>query len=243
MEKPRPTFYYSVDPEFINNFDIELIAGRNFSEKFSTDKKDAIIVNEKALKVFDLGSPAESIGKRLIAGDDLEVKVIGVVKNYNFYAPDEPIAPLLLRYRPEEFRFANISYLPGKKDEIKAYLRDEWKKLDKVHAASFKFFDDARQDAGSEGRGIIGIFGGACGFIILIALLGLLGMASYTTEMRIKEIGIRKVLGASVSNVAYLLSKDYIKLILYSAVFFRCFCCTGRVFSFKHLLPVFRLPP
>ena len=67
--------------------------------------------------------------------------------------------------------------------------------------------------------GIIGIFSWACGFVILIAFFGLLGMASYTTEMRIKEIGIRKVFGASVSNVAYLLSKDYIKLILYSAVF------------------------
>ena len=219
MEKPRSTFYYSVDPEFIDNFDIELVAGRNFSDEFLTDKEDAIIVNEKAVEAFDLGSPAESIGKTLIAGDDLGVKVIGVVKNYNYYAPDEPIQPLVLRYRPEEFRFANISYVPGKKDEIKKYLQEEWKKLDKVHAVSFKFFDDARQDASSEGRGIIGIFGGTCGFIILIALLGLLGMASYTTEMRIKEIGIRKVIGANVSSVVYLLSKGYMKLILYSAVF------------------------
>lgn len=219
MEKPRRTFYYSVDPEFINNFDIKLVAGRNFSDAFSTDKEDAIIVNEEAVKVFDLVSPVESIGKTLIAGDNLEVKVIGVAKNYNYYAPDEPIAPLVLRYRPEEFRFVNISYVPGKKEEIKEYLQDVWKKFDKVHAVIFEFFDDARQDAAIEMGGIIGIFGWACGFIIFIALLGLLGMASYTIEMRIKEIGIRKVLGANVSNVAFMLSKDYMKLILYSAVF------------------------
>lgn len=219
MEKPRRAFTYSVDPEFVDNFDIQLVAGRNFSDEFSTDKEDAIIVNEKVVEVFDLGSPLESIGKKLIVGDDLPVKVIGVVRDFNYYAPDEPIAPLVLRYRPEEFRFVNISYMPGKKDEIKEYLQDQWKKLDKVHAVSFEFFDDARQDAGREIRGVIGIFVGACGFIILIALLGLLGMASYTTEMRLKEIGIRKVIGANVFNIVVLLSKDYMKMILYSAVF------------------------
>jgi len=219
MEKPRHTFYYSVDPEFIDNFDIKLIAGRNFSDEFTTDKEDAIIVNEEAIKIFDLGSPVESIGKTLIIGENQKVTVIGVVKNYNYYAPDEPIAPLVLRHSPEEFRFANISYVSGNKDEIKKHLQDEWKKLDKVHAVNFKFFDDARHEAGSEGRGIVGIFSFTCGFIILIALLGLLGMASYTTEMRTKEIGIRKVFGAKVSNALYLLSENYIKLILYSAVF------------------------
>jgi len=219
MEKPRSTYYYSVDPEYINNFGIQIVAGRNFSNDFSTDKEDAIIVNEKAVEDFDLGSPVESIGKTLIVADDQEVKVIGVVENFSYYAPDEPIQPLILRYRPEEFRFANISYVPGREDEIKEYLREKWKKFDNVHAVSFKFMDDARQEASREGRGIIGIFGFTCGFIILIALLGLLGMASYTTRMRIKEISIRKVLGANVSNVVYLLSENYMKLILYSAVF------------------------
>ena len=218
MEKPRNTFYYSVDPEFIKNFDIELVAGRNFSDEFSTDTENAIIINQEAVRIFDLGSPVESIGKTLIAADDLEVMVIGVVKNFNYTYPDVPIDPLVLRYQPEEFRFINISYVSGKKNEVKTYLQDAWKKYDKVHDAGYKFFDDAKQESGSEMSGIIGIFSWACGFVILIALFGLLGMASYTTEMRIKEIGIRKVLGASVSNVAYLLSKDYIKLILYSAV-------------------------
>jgi putative ABC transport system permease protein len=219
MEKPRPTVYYSVDPEFIKDFNIELIAGRNLSNEYSTDKVNAIIINQEAVNVFDLGSPVESIGKTLIAGDDLKVIVIGVVKNFIYTYPDEPIAPLVLQYRPEEFRFANISFMPGKKDEIKAYLQDVWKKFDKVHNVGYEFLDDAQQKFHSEMQGIIEIFSWACGFVIIIALFGLLGMATYTTEMRIKEIGIRKVFGAGVSKVVYLLSKDYIKLILYSAVF------------------------
>jgi len=219
MEEPRRAFTYSVDPGFIDNFGIRLVAGRNFSEKFITDREDAIIVNEQAVDVFDLGVPLDSIGKTLTVGENLKVKVIGVVKDFSYYAPDEPIAPLVLRFRPEEFQFANISYLPGKKDEIEVYLRNEWEKLDKVHAARIEFFDDARQDAAREMQGIIGILGWACGFIILISLLGLLGMSGYTAEMRMKEIGIRKVLGANVSDVALMLSKDSVKLILCSAFF------------------------
>ena len=218
MEKPMPTCYYSVDPEFIKDFNIELIAGRNLSNEFSTDKVNAIIINQEAVNVFDLGSPIESIGKTLITDDDLEVMVIGVVKNFIYTFPDEPIAPLVLQYKPEEFRFANISYMPGKKDKVKEYLQDVWKKFDKVHDVSYEFLDDAQQKFYSEIYGIIRIISLACVFVIIIALLGLLGMATYTSEMRIKEIGIRKVFGASILKVVYLLSKDYIKLILYSAV-------------------------
>ena len=108
--------------------------------------------------------------------------------------------------------------MPGKKNEIKAYLQDIWKKFDKVHESRYEFFDDARNESEKEIGGMIRIIGWACGFIMFISLFGLLGMAIYTTEMRIKEIGIRKVFGAGIFNVVYLLSKDYINLILYSAI-------------------------
>ncbi|MCU0645931.1 MAG: FtsX-like permease family protein, partial [bacterium] len=218
MEKPMSANSYSIDPDFINNFKIELIAGRNFSNEFSTDTKNAIILNEQAVQRFELGSAAESVGKTLLKEDNSEVMIIGVVKDFNYTFPDEPIGPLAFRYRPEEFRVANISYAQGTKDEIKAYLPVVWKKLDKVHSIHYVFFDDTQEQSNSEISGTINIFAWACGFVILIALLGLLGMATYTTEMKIQEIGIRKVLGASVSNMTYLLSKDYIKLILFSAI-------------------------
>jgi len=216
--KPMQANSYSIDPEFINNFKIELIAGRNFSNKVSTDTKNAIILNEQAIQAFELKSPVESIGKTLLTEDNSEFMIIGVVRDFNYTFPDVPISPLVLRYRSEEFRVANISYAQGTKDEIKAYLPVVWKKLDKLHAIHYKFFDEEQEEQNASAAGIIKIFGWACGFVILIALLGLLGMATYTSEMRIQEIGIRKVLGASVSNVTYLLSKDYIKLILFSAV-------------------------
>jgi putative ABC transport system permease protein len=218
LEKPISVNSYSIDPEFIPNFKIEPIAGRNFSNEFSTDRKNAIIINQQAVQAFDLRSPAESIGKTLLAEDNSELMIIGVVKDYNYTFPDVLISPLALRFQPEEFRVANIRYARGTKDEVKAYLPVVWNKLDKLHSIHYDFFDDAQEQISSEISGTINIFAWACGFVILIALLGLLGMATYTSEMRIQEIGIRKVLGAGVSNVTYLLSKDYIKLILFSAI-------------------------
>lgn len=218
MEKTRQANYYSVDPEFINNFVIKLIAGRNFSSELTTDIENAIIINEKAAQVFALGTPEQAIGKSVFSDDDSRFSVIGIVKDFNYTFPDVPIGPLVLRFQPENFRIANISYMPGKKYEIKTYLESTWKKFDKLHAINYKFFDDEQEELNASVAGPIKISGWACGFVILIALLGLLGMVTYTTEMRVKEIGIRKVLGASIPGVTYFLSKGYLKIILYSAI-------------------------
>ena len=219
MDKPTRAYYYGVDTEFIHNFGIDLIAGRNFSYQFSTDSESAVIINEKAVQVLDLGSPVESIGKTVILGKDSEVRVIGVVQDFNYRFLENPIDPLALRYRPQEFRYANIGYKPGKKEEIKTWLSDTWRKFDKIHPIQYVFMEDMQERHENQMGGTIRISAWACGFIILIALFGLLGMAMYTSELRVKEIGIRKVLGASVSNMAYLLSKEFIRLIIVSAVF------------------------
>lgn len=218
MEEPYPAFYYSIDPAFITFFGIDLIAGRDFSLEYATDMSDAIIINRKAVQVFNLGSPAEAIGKVLIEDNGHRYAVIGVVEDFIYTLPDEPIAPLILRYVPEEFSLINIRFVPGMKNEIKAYLEGIWEKFDKIHGSSYKFFDDAKEELEMSIGGMIQIIGWACGFVIFVSLFGLLGMAIYTTEMRIKEIGIRKVFGAGILNVVYLLSKDYINLILYSAI-------------------------
>ena len=220
MEEPRRAFYYSFGPEFIKNFEIELIAGRNFSDEYSTDTEKAIIINEKAVRTLDLGTPEEAVGKTLICGKETEVIVIGIVKDFYFRKHlDNQLDPLAILYKPEEFNFANIRYIDGKKEEVKANLPEIWKKFDEVHPVNYMFFDDEQKEIDSNMSGTIGIAAWASGFIILIALFGLLGMATYTTELRVKEIGIRKVLGASISSAVYLLSIGYIKIILYSAAF------------------------
>ena len=91
MEKPWPACYYSVDPDFITFLGIGLNAGRNFSVEYTTDTSDAIILNQKAVQIFNLGPPAESVGKTLIADDGHRLTVIGVVEDFIYAFPDEPI--------------------------------------------------------------------------------------------------------------------------------------------------------
>jgi putative ABC transport system permease protein len=206
--------YYSIDENFIENFDLTLIAGRNFSHEFSTDGKNAAIINEKAVEFLELGSPEKALGKIISTKDSLTV--IGVLRDFNFKGLENSLEPLLVLNKTQHFENANIKYLPGKKEEIRSFLVTSWEKFDKVHPVMIDFFDDLAQDERVLFQDLISISSWACGFIMLIALLGLLGMTAYNLEIRIKEIGIRKVMGASVSGIVMLLSKDFMKLILYS---------------------------
>lgn len=212
--------YYSVDTEFIENFGIKMLAGRNFSESFSTDTSEAIIVNERFIETFDLGSPREAVGHKLYLSDDSETKIVGVVRDFNYRRFFErAIGPFVFRNKPEKYRYANIKFRIERKDEVKAFLTQTWQRLDEVHPISLLFLDDAQELINRNMSGTISLSGWGCGFVILISLFGLFGMATYTTELRTKEIGIRRVLGASGTNAAYLLSKNYFRLILIAAVF------------------------
>ena len=228
-EEPKYANSYSVDPEFIRNFNIELIAGRNFSGRFSTDIDKTIILNEKAVQSLNLGPPEEAVGKTFsvspvrnnpAVGELTNVTVIGVVKDFNFrWSYEHSVAPFALRYLPREYRYGNIGYSNINKDAVKSYITDTWKRLDKVHPLFYTFFNDEQAELDSNMSGTLKISAWGSGFVILIALFGLLGMATYTTEMRVKEVGIRKAMGAGAFRITYLLSKDYIKLILFSAAF------------------------
>ena len=133
---------------------------------------------------------------------------------------------------PQRFNFAILKYLPGQKEEVKAELSAIWKKFDKIHPADITFYEDIKADMRAAMQAIINLALISGGYIIFIALCGLLGMAMYTTELRMKEIGIRKVFGSSVSGAVYTLSKDYMKLILYSSAFaipsFYCLSALAR---------------
>ncbi len=248
IDEPKYAFYYSFDTGFIENFGLELVAGRNFSDEFSTDREKGILINETAVRILNLGSPEEAVGKDILFNEDKNVTVIGVMKDFYFRKHMENrLDPLLALYRPDEFRYANIRYLSGKKEEIKENLPDLWKKFDKVHPVYYMFFDEEQKEIDSQIGGTIGISAGSSVFVILIALFGLLGMASYTTEMRVKEIGIRKVLGANVLSVAYLLSKSYLKLIIYTSLFAvpAAYFGTDALFQFFAIKPGMNLwvPP
>jgi len=231
--------FYSVDLEFISNFGIKLLAGRNFSQQMSTDKTNSILMNEAGVKAFGFSTPEAAIGQTLHTKDGKQLTIIGVTKDFGFTFPDVPIQPMFLVYQPELFRLTNIQYVPGKKDDIKAFLAETWKNFDKIRRVESYFIDDSKEEMMAELQDPVFLMSWICGFIVVIASLGLLGMASYTSELRIKEIGIRKAFGISNLGVVFLLSKDYLKLMIITA----CIAIPSAYFLTKTIFQEFENRP
>lgn len=203
----RATF---VDVDYFKTLGIEVVKGRSFSKEFPTDSKEAIMVNEKAAEIMRMESP---LGKRLSIGDD-HFKIIGVVKNYHFRSLHQEIDPLILIYNPEVCR---VLFARLKSDNISntiSKIEKVWKKFAPGYPFRYRFLDEALDNLYNSEQRIGTIFRYFSFLAIFISCLGLFGMASFTAEQRTKEIGIRKILGASMSNIVLLLSKEFTKWVL-----------------------------
>ena len=213
------TLEYNVDENYIPTFEMKIVAGRNFSTKFTTDST-AMIINESAAKAFGWNDKT-AIGKKIVRGNNAGEKnvpfnVIGVVKDFNFKSLHEAITPLLMRLNPNSgliFKVKTVD-IHG----LLSTMKTEWDQFNTGETFTYNFMDDlynktyaAEQKTGT----ILNIF---AALTILVACLGLFGLAIYTAEQRTKEIGIRKVLGASVSQVTKMLSKDFLKLVLVACI-------------------------
>ena len=205
---------YGVDFDFLNTFDIQLVAGRDFSKAFATDNSEAFILNEAAVKAFNWATPENAIGKKLDWGLGKEGRVIGVVKNFNFESLHQPIRPLIIHIHPLWYSNISVKIASNNMEETLAALEKTWKSLDLDGPFEYSFMDQdfkRQYEAEQRTRTIIGTL---TFLAILIACLGLFGLAAFTAEQRAKEIGIRKVLGAEILNIVRLLSIDFIKPIV-----------------------------
>ena len=214
------TLEYHVDERYIPTLDIKMATGRNFSEQFPTDSL-AMIMNESAVKAFGFKDGNDALGKRIIRqnsvrGTNIPFTVVGVVKDFNFKSLHEAITPLLMVLSPSSGLIIKTKTkdVAGLLTTIKA----RWKSFGPEEPIDYAFMDElynktyeTEQKTGS----ILNIF---ALLTILVACLGLFGLATYTAEQRSKEIGIRKVLGASVSQVTNMLSREFIKLVLIACV-------------------------
>jgi putative ABC transport system permease protein len=206
---------YHVDEAYIPTMGMQMISGRNFSKDFTTDSS-AIILNETAAKALGWDN-ATAVGKTVIRqnsdkGDNFPFHVIGIVKNFNFKSLHETISPLYMTLQPEGGLIFRIKTrdVAG----LLAITKKQWDSYNTGEPFTYNFMDDlfnktyaTEQKTGT----ILNIFSA---LIIFIACLGLFGLVTYTAEQRTKEIGIRKVLGASVSQVTQMLSKEFLKLVL-----------------------------
>ena len=209
--------YYSVDEDYMKNIDIELKAGKYFTTENGASNKNFIIINESAVDAFHFESIESAIGQEVIYQADSSKKVIiGVVKNYNHEMLIQKLNPMALIYNPEEFRMLQVAYTGS--------FEDAGKTVEKVWATLNPSLKVDYKDFGTEVHKLYDIFfgdivsllGAIAILAILISCLGLLGMATYATETRMKEISIRKVLGSTNGSLIYLLSKGYVMILIIS---------------------------
>jgi putative ABC transport system permease protein len=203
---------YFVDFDYIKQFNIKIIAGRAFSRDFMTDTTHAMILNEAAVKMFGYTSPEQAIGKKFNQwGRD--GTIVGVMKDFHFRSLQEVIKPLSMRIEPRGCDLVSINLDGHHLPATIAAIERTWKSIlpDKPFSYYFldEFFDKQYRAEDRFGR----LFLYFAVLAIFISCLGLMGLASYSTLQRTKEIGVRKIVGASVGSIVFLLSKDFLILV------------------------------
>jgi putative ABC transport system permease protein len=219
-DQTKDVFINRVDESFLQTLNIRPVAGRLFSRAFPADTANRIVINEQAVKQFDFGSPEDAIGKNIAAsrgGAELLFTIIGVVRDFHF----KDLHNTIESYGFFLNRTPNYNYLVAhvRGNNLKAALHDmsaSWTKMNPNEPFEYSFLDqDFQKNYGAEER-LASIISYFTIVAIFISCLGLFGLTTFSVEQRIKEIGIRKVLGASTAGIVSLLSKDFLQLVLFS---------------------------
>lgn len=210
------TTYFSVGADFINLHGIEIVEGRAFNPQLSTDST-SLIVNEAFVRSMGLENPLEE-KVRLWGDDSTPMPIIGVVKDFNFQSLHSKVAPALFMVNRNSFVFWTIKFAPGRSQEAIAHARSAWDGIEPNYPFGYMFLEDNLAGFYNQERQLeraIQTFAIIC---IFIACLGIYGMTTYTIEQKAKEIGIRKVLGASARQLVQLINQRFVALFGLAAV-------------------------
>jgi putative ABC transport system permease protein len=206
--------------DILETMDIEIIAGRDFSEDFSTDGEQALLINREMVDYLEWGDPEEAVGRTFRDSNGDRYSVVGVTENFNHTYLRRELEPLILDLPANMTqRIANIEYMkvrlaPGNPSEAIEHLQNIWADLDQTHPFDYFFVDDRLNQLYEPEQKVASVMGVFALIAIFVGSIGLLGLASYSVKVREKEVAIRKVLGLSAPGVFYLLSKDYAILIV-----------------------------
>ncbi len=208
-----PIKFLRVDHDFIPTYEMKLLAGRNFSRQFATDDTTAFILNEAAVKGIGWKNPEQAIDQPFGYGDR-KGKIIGVLKDFHFESLHEKIVPMVLLMSNNRYGNLSVSLAGNDIPAALSHVEKTWKKFLPNRPFGYEFLDQRFGDLyqAEETRGTL--FTIFASISIFIACLGLFGLASFTITRRSKEISVRKVLGASVTGIVGLLSKEFVRLVL-----------------------------
>jgi putative ABC transport system permease protein len=205
-----------VDYDFLKTFDLKLLAGRNFSKEFGTDPK-AVIFNKMAVKQLGFDQPDQAIGKQIDFWGET-FTLVGVTDNFHQQSLRDAYEPLILRLIPDVRGFFSVKLATGQLNNTVEVIRTEWDHFFPGNPFEYSFLDERFNEQYRADQRFGQVFGLFTGLAILVACLGLFGLASFTTAQRTKEIGIRKVLGASVGEIVQMLYREFAVLILVAFV-------------------------
>ncbi len=208
-----------VDEYYIPLHDHHLLAGKNFSPHSENVEESEVIVNQQVLKRFNFPKdPSLSIGEILRVGDK-DLRIAGVMKDFQYgRANNESQKEVVFRSTPKEIDNLNVKLLSNDLPSTYAKIETIWKKFDTVHSFEAKFYDDAIEESFKGLSASMKLAGSIAFLAVCIASLGLLGMVVFTTETRLKEISIRKVMGATEGGLVYLLGKGFFVLLGFAAL-------------------------
>ncbi len=209
---------FYVDTGYIRTMGLELVAGHDFPPGMNTENEKFVILNESAAKSMNLGSPAEAPGQVILADDSTLLEIVGVIRDYKYAALFLPMRSMMLFVRPDKVNVAELRIHPGNALETKEILKKTWKELDPYHEMEGDFLDREIREYYRFFEDVLYTVGAAAFLALLIAALGMLGMATYAAQTRLKEIGIRKALGADTWSVVKLLSGSFLRLLLLAAL-------------------------
>ncbi len=201
-----------VDPDFIHTYDLELIAGRDFSDAIE-DGPNGALVSAFSVEAFNLGTPEEAIGKRILISEDT-VFVRGVIEDHNWQSLHRAYMPSALLHIPATVRYMSIRINPQNAQSVIQEAEKQFMDVFPGNPLEYYFMDDFFNRQYEDDQQFGKIFNAFAGFAIFAACLGLFGLASYSVVQKAKEIGIRKVLGASSSHITMLFSKRYMILVV-----------------------------
>jgi len=201
-----------IDEDYIQCMGMEIVKGRNFSKDFPADANESVLINEKAVEVIAWEEP---LGKKIGYTSDPNPKtVVGVVKDFHFSSPHRVIAPLFISTGTNRIRSFFVKVSPVDINGTLKFIENKWKTFDPGRPFEYSFLDESFDQQYKVEEKLMQIFTYFTFLAIFIACLGLFGLISFSAEQQTKEIGIRKVLGASVKNIVFLLSREFIKWVL-----------------------------
>jgi putative ABC transport system permease protein len=205
----------AVDENYLPIHQHKLMAGKNFTLRPEKGKESEIIVNQQVLKRLNIAGrdPQQALGQ-VVEVDGQKLAIVGVLKDFHYGTMENKIEPVMFRYsKSEPWGYLNLKIASIDLESTMSKIESAWKRFDKVHPLKANFYDQQIEEAYSEFSMMVKVIGFLAFLAICIASLGLFGMVVFTTETKLKEISIRKVLGASEPGLIYLLCRGFVTLL------------------------------